>query len=100
MERKQKGRREAEEEGGRRRKAGTTTEPATTLGVAEEATIASAGDNRACSDGGSGKDECGSSERCRTRGWGASKTGPLCYGYRSGEKLLRLRRIRAYGPQL
>jgi len=100
LKRKQKGRREAEEEGGRRRKAGTTTEPATTLGVAEEATIASAGNNRACSDGGSGKDEYGGSKRCRTRGWGSSKTGPLCYGYRSGEKLLRLRRIWAYGPQL
>jgi len=40
------------EEGNRRRrtKAGET-EPATTIGVAEEATIASAGENRACSDG-------------------------------------------------
>jgi len=40
------------EEGNRRRrtKAGET-EPATTIGVAEEVTIASVGDNRACSDG-------------------------------------------------
>jgi len=30
--------------------------------VTEEATIASAGDNRACSDGGSRKDECGGNE--------------------------------------
>ena len=34
------------------------TEPAMTLGVAEEATIASAGDNRACSDGRGRKDKC------------------------------------------
>ena len=33
-----------------------------TLGVAEEAAIASAGDKRACSDGGNRKDECGGSE--------------------------------------
>jgi len=40
------------EEGNRRRrtKAGET-EPATTIGVAKEVTIASVGDNRACSDG-------------------------------------------------
>ena len=38
------------------------TKPATTFGVAEEATIASAGDNRACSDGGCGENKCGSSE--------------------------------------
>ncbi len=35
---------------GRSSKTGET-EPAMTFGVAEEATIASAGDNRACSDG-------------------------------------------------
>jgi len=34
-----------------------------TLGVAEEATTASAGDNRACSDGGSRENKCGSVER-------------------------------------
>ena len=34
------------------------TEPAMTFGMAEEATIASAGDNRACSDGRGRKDEC------------------------------------------
>ena len=32
------------------------------LSVAEEATIASAGNNRACSDGGNQKDECSGSE--------------------------------------
>ena len=48
-----------EKEGSRRRKTGTETDLATTIGVAKEATIASAGNNRACSDGGSGEDECG-----------------------------------------
>ena len=38
-------------------KTGAKTEPATTLGVAKEATIASAGDNRACSNGRGKKDE-------------------------------------------
>jgi len=38
-----------------------------TIGVAEEATIASAGNNRACSDGGSRENECGSSKRIRAR---------------------------------
>jgi len=43
------------EEGTRRRgsETGAETEPATPRVVAEEATIASAGDNRACFDGGS-----------------------------------------------
>ena len=52
MEGEQEGGGKVEEKGSRRRKAGTMTEPATTIGVAEEATIASAGNNRACSDGG------------------------------------------------
>ena len=39
-----------------------------TIGVAEEATIASAGDNRACSDGRSGENECGSGKGSRGRG--------------------------------
>ena len=39
-----------------------------TIGVAEEATIASAGDSRACSDGGCGENECSSSKGIRTRG--------------------------------
>jgi len=37
----------------RRRKTGATTKPAMTFGVAEEAAIASAGNNWACSNGGS-----------------------------------------------
>jgi len=56
---------------GTRRKSsetGAETEPAMTLSVAEEATIASAGNNRACSDGGSREDECSGSKESRGRG--------------------------------
>ena len=42
-----------EEKRSRRRKTGATIKPATTFGVAEEAAIASASDNWACSNGGS-----------------------------------------------
>ena len=73
MEGEQEGRGKVEEE--RRGKTGTETSPATTIGMAEEATIASAGDTGACSDGGGRKDECGSREG--TGGRGSSKTGPL-----------------------
>jgi len=72
LTREQKRRGETEEEGDRRRKAGTMTKPATTIGVAEKATIASAGDNRACSDGRNRKDECGGCEGCRTEYGGSS----------------------------
>jgi len=41
------------------------TKPATIFGVAEEAAIASAGDNRACSDGRCGENECGGRKRTR-----------------------------------
>ena len=76
MVREQKRGGKIKEEGNRRRrtKAGET-EPATTFGVAEEATIASAGDNRACSDGGSQEDECGSGEGSRVRSRDSSKKG-------------------------
>ena len=47
---------------GRRRAKAGETEPATTISVAEEATSASTGDNRACSDGRGRKDECGSGQ--------------------------------------
>ena len=43
-----------------------------TPSVAEEATMASAGDNRACSDGRDREDECGSGEGIRARGRGSS----------------------------
>ena len=67
MVREQKGRGEAEEEGGRWRKEGTMTKLATTIGVAEEAAIASAGNNQACSNGRSGENECGSGKGIRRR---------------------------------
>ena len=38
-----------------------------TTSVAEEVTAPSADDNRACSNGRSGEDKCGSSERIGTR---------------------------------
>jgi len=66
-----------------------------TLSVAKEANT-SAGDNGACSDRRGGKDKCGG---CKRTGAGcrySSKTGSLCYGHRSWEELLRLRRIWAH----
>jgi len=68
LARKQEGRRKIEEEGSWRRKTGTETDPATTFGMAEEATFASAGNNRACSNGRGRKDECGG---CQGTGAGA-----------------------------
>ena len=88
------------EEGTGRRgsKTGAETDIAMTISVAEEATASSAGDNWACSDGGSGKDECGGREGAGSRG--SSKMGPLCYGHRSWEKLLCLWGFWAHGPSL
>ena len=43
------------------------TKPATTIGVAEEAAIASAGDNGACSDGRNRENKHGSGEGIRSR---------------------------------
>jgi len=62
-----------------------------TISVAKEAN-ASAGNNGACSDGGSGKDECSSSERVRgrTEYGGSSKMGPIHNGSGSREELLCL----------
>jgi len=80
------------------------TKPATIFGMAEEAAIASAGDNRACSDGRSRKNKCGSGER--TRNWGRtkcrrfSKMRLLCYRYRSKSELLCVWRFWAHGPTL
>ena len=51
--------RKEEERSRRRRTKAGETEPAMTLGVAEEATTASAGDNGACSDGRCGENKCG-----------------------------------------
>ena len=81
LEGEQKRREKTEEERSRRggTKAGKT-EPAMTFGVAEEATIASAGNNRACSDGRCRKDEYGGNKRVGARYRGSSKMGPLCDG--------------------
>jgi len=102
LEGEQERRGEDERKEGRRRrssKAGAKTEPATTSSVPEEATIASAGNNRACSDGRSGENKRGSRERTGGRiGYGgSSETVPLCNGGRQGEELLCLQRIWAYG---
>ena len=90
------------EEGTGRRgsKTGAETNIATTLSVAEETTVSSAGDNRACSDGGSGKDKCSGGEGSGARGWSFSKKRSLCHGGRQRKKLLRLWRVWAYGPPL
>ena len=90
--------RKEEEKGGRR--GSTETDPATTIGVAEEATIASAGDNGACSDGRDREDKCSGSKKWRARGWGSSKKGSLCYGGGLGTKLLCLWGFWAHGPSL
>jgi len=52
LARKQERGGEIEKERRRRSSKARKTEPVTTFGVAEEVIIASAGDNRACSDGG------------------------------------------------
>ena len=88
--------------GRRSSETGAETEPATTPSVAEEATIASAGDNRACSNERSRENEHSSGERAggRTRYGGSSETGPLCNGDRQGEELLYLRGFWTHGLQL
>jgi len=65
-------------------KTGAETDLATTISMAEEATASSAGNNQACSDGRSGKDECGGSKGTggRTECGGSSETGSLCNGSR------------------
>ena len=60
MEEEQKEGRKVEEKRNRRGKTEAATKPATTFGVTEEATIASAGDNGACSNGRGGENKCGS----------------------------------------
>ena len=57
------------------------TKSVMTFGMAEETAIASAGDNRACSDGGDREDECSGCEGCGARNW-------VCYGGGSGLELL------------
>ena len=64
-----------EKEGTDRRssQAGAKTDNATTLSVAEEANAFSVGDNRACSNRRSGKNEYGDSEGIETRDGGSKK---------------------------
>ena len=97
MKGEQEGEEEVEEKGSRRRKVGTTIKSATTIGVAEEAAIASAGNNRTYSDGGNRKDKYGSSKGCGTRGRGSSKIGPLCDGGGQGKELFCLWGIKRQG---
>ena len=79
--------------------AGTTTSDVTTTSMAEEAgNASSAGNNRAYSNKGSGKDKC-SNDIPSTEGRGCSKKS-LCYEYRQKKELLCLWRIWAYGPAL
>ena len=55
-------------EGNRRRSTETEeADIAMTLSVAEETNASSVGDNRACSDGRSGEDKCGGSQRYKIR---------------------------------
>ena len=80
--------------------AGTVTDIAMTINVAEEANASSAGANKACSNGGSRKDECSDGEGTGAGGRDAFQKRSLCYESRSRKKLLCLRRIWAHGPPL
>jgi len=63
----------------------TAIDNATITSVAEEARNASSvGNNRACSDGGSGKNRCGN-DTPSAEGKGHTKK-PLCYGCEQEEK--------------
>jgi len=79
----ERGGKDERKEGRRRRssKTGAKTKLAMILSVAKEANV-STGNNKACSDRRSGKDEYSSIEGSRT-GYGSSlKKGPLCDGSR------------------
>ena len=60
---------------------GATTDSTMTLSVAEEVIAPSAGNNRACSNGGSREDKHSSGERSRARivNGGSSEMRPLCH---------------------
>jgi len=61
-----------------------------TLSMAEEANAFSVGDNRACSNGGSGKNKYSGKTRVRTRCGSSFQMGPLYDGSGQGEELLCL----------
>jgi len=71
-----------------------------TPSVAEKANALSVGDNRACSNGRSRKNEYGDDEGTGTRDGDTSQKGPLYNGGGPRKKLLCLWRIWAYGPLL
>ena len=100
MEEEQEKRRKVEKEGtrGRSSKTEAKTEYAMTISVVEEANAFLAGDNRACSNRGSGEDKYGSSVEIRHGG--SSKKESLCNRNRLGEELLYLWEFWAYGPPL
>ena len=70
-----------------------------TLSVAEKANASSAGNNRACSNRRSGKNECSDDEEIGA-GDKAPKKRPLRDGGEPGEELLCMQRIWAYGLSL
>ena len=90
------------EEETRRRssKAGAETEHATILSIAEETTVSSVGDNQACSDRRSRKNEYSGVKRIGTECRGFSEMGLLYNRGRSEKKLLCLWRLWAHGPPL
>jgi len=68
--------------------------------MAEKArSTSSVGNNRAHSNGKSGKNECSNGEETGVEDR-APKKRSLCNGDRQGEKLLHLQRIWAHGPLL
>jgi len=75
------------------------TSNAITTSVAEKTGhVSSVGNNRAYSDGGSGKDKCGNNTPS-IEGRGCSKK-PLCYKYKQRKKLLCMQRIWAHSLTL
>jgi len=91
-----------EEERLKKKEVAGEIEPTTTFGVAEKTTIASAGNNRACSDGRSGENKCGGSKGTgdRTGYRNSSEKGSFCNGNRQRKELLYMWGIRAHGPPL
>ena len=91
-----------EEERLRKKEVAGETEPTTTFGVAEEATIASAGNNRACSNERSGENKYSGSKGTGDRtGYGdSSEKGFFCNGNRWGKELLCMWEIQAHGLPL
>ena len=100
MEGEQEGGGKVEEKESRRRKARTTTKPAMAFGVTEEAAMASAGNNRTCSDGRDRKNKYGGCKETGAECRDSFKMGSLCYGHRSWEELLHMQGFWAYGPSL